>query len=70
MDSNDTDAKGSATRTETTSYGEAEKTTWVTKVKRHCRRFWWLDFLIVASVALAINLPLYVFVAHRDNCAI
>lgn len=70
MDSNATRAKGSATRIETTSYSGAEKTTWVTKVKRHCRRFWWLDFLVVASVSLAINLPLYVFVAHRDNCTI
>jgi hypothetical protein len=70
MDSDATHAKGSTTLTETISYTGAEKTTWVTKIKRHCRRFWWLDFLVVASVALAVNLPLYVFVAHRDNCAI
>jgi hypothetical protein len=69
MDSNATGAKDSATRTETTSYSGAEKTTLSTRVKRHCRRFWWLDFLVVASIALAINLPLYVFIAHRDNCA-
>jgi hypothetical protein len=70
MDSDAPRAKDAATWTETTSYNAAEKTTWGTKVKRHCRRFWWLDFLVVASVALAINLPLYVFVAHRNNCAI
>lgn len=48
----------------------SNKKPYVAKVKRHCRKFWWLDLLVIAGVALAINLPLYVLIARRDNCTI
>jgi len=32
------------------------------KIKRHCRRFWWLDLIIVAIIILVIILPI-IFVA-------
>ena len=76
MDSNAKDGEDVVTRNRRPdSNGSAapwtpEKRRYVAKVKRHCRKFWWLDFLVIAGCALAINLPLYVLIARRDNCTI
>ncbi|KAF2146601.1 uncharacterized protein K452DRAFT_314850 [Aplosporella prunicola CBS 121167] len=43
-----------------------KKTTFGSKFKRHCKRFWWLDFLIFAAIVLVIILPvIYVGVKHK-----
>lgn len=74
MDSNAKDGEDVATRNRradsngAAAPGTSKKKLYVAKVKRHCRKFWWLDFLVIAGVALAINLPLYVLIARRDNC--
>ncbi|KAF2085660.1 hypothetical protein K490DRAFT_46222 [Saccharata proteae CBS 121410] len=38
--------------------GLPQRTTTGGKFKRHCRKFWWLDFLIFAAIVLVIVLPI------------
>lgn len=37
----------------------SRKTTFGTKAKRHCARFWWLDLLIAVVIILVVLLPMY-----------